>query len=142
MKCLVCGNDKLLNTKNRYIYNTAFFKEVFPNITLQKCENCGVYQVNIEDTSENNKKLFDYYESVYRNEVKKYPSMDNSNSLYYMRGEMIATLLSKYLPKKNLKVFEKGCGFGLNLAHIKKLFPEAELYTDEIDQHVISYLNR
>ena len=136
MKCLVCGSKNLLNTNNEYKYTGLSFKEKFPEIVVQHCENCGVYQANIEDTPENNDKLFDYYKTDYRNGITKYPSLENKESLAYIRGETIAILLSKYLPKTPIKVFEKGCGFGFNLAHINKLFPESTLYTDELDQHV------
>lgn len=39
-----------------------------------------------------------------------------------------------------MSVFEKGCGWGINLLCIKELFPKAEMYTDEPDEHTTEIL--
>ena len=141
MSCLVCKSPFLYDVPISYEYTTDIFKAMFPNLSIKKCGVCGLFQADIDDTEETLKKLENYYYADYRNKVKV-PSLEDKEHLLYKRGAFIAEFLSKHIPNKtiSLKAFEKGCGFGFNLMHIKMKFPNATLYTDEPDEHTKPYL--
>lgn len=143
MACIVCKCENLYNLESEYKYSSEVFRKLFPNLVVKKCDSCGLVQVSIEDTAENNEKLFRYYQSDYR-ENAYIPSLDDKNSGLYSRGEFIANMIAQHISDKSLKltVFEKGCGFGFNLMHVKNKFSNATLYTDEMDEHTKPHLKQ
>ena len=142
-RCIVCKSADLTDTENAYEYLSKIFREFFPDLTVKKCNSCGLYQVAIGDTKENNDKLFKYYQSNYR-ENKQIPDLNDQDTLLNRRGEFIAEMIVRHVDNrsKNIVAFEKGCGFGFNLMHIKRKIPNAVLYTDEMDEHVKPFLKK
>lgn len=143
MNCLLCKNQSLNDVKSPYKYTTDSFRNLFPDLKVKKCEVCGLVQVDIDDTEETRSKLNDYYFSDYRGKTVV-PSLNDENGFLYKRGRCIANILSKHITPSttSVKVFEKGCGFGFNLLHIKTRFPASELYTDEPDEHAKTHLDK
>lgn len=141
MKCLLCGSLELKRVNKEYKYDTKEFREYFPNLEIMKCSNCDLVQVSIDNSTENDRKLFRYYSKIYRdNEMP--PKLEDKGTVLYWRGYGISRLIKKYCNHKKLTIFEKGSGYGYNLMKIHEVFPDAVLYTDEMDEHTEQYLKR
>lgn len=50
-------------------------------------------------------------------------------------------IIKKYAKSKNLKILELGCGNGVNLINIKKLYPNYKLYGIDYSEEMIKYAN-
>lgn len=137
MNCQVCGGAIELSEED-YIYISDSFKKIFPKIIIGQCKQCGLWQVNIEDSVENQKTLHNYYKSQYR-ESDDPPDIGDRTNIYWKRGLGIANIVKKYSVHIET-CFEKGAGYGFNLLAIKEAYPAVKLYTDEIDEHVKIYL--
>lgn len=144
-KCRVCGGDMqpFLNLKS-YNYSSANFDNIFPNIDILKCNTCQLIQTNIADTQLNEATLYEYYSKSYRVE-DEIIDLSATDTLLYKRGAGIANIIKKHLSRKMtqsdnpLIVFEKGAGYGFNLMMMKKEFPKAEIFTDEMSEATFRY---
>lgn len=141
MKCLLCGSLELKRLKEEYKYNTNEFREYFPNLKVMKCSNCDLVQVGIDNSAENDRKLFQYYSKVYRDKEMP-PELEDKETVLYQRGYGISRLIKKHCTHKVLSIFEKGCGYGYNLMKLHEVFSNAALYTDEMDEHTEQYLKK
>ena len=134
--CYVCKTITN-NTGEKYRYTTKEFKDYFPSLKVCVCPNCDLFQLDMENNDETNSKLMEYYSKYYRvGRIK--PTLDNKKNGFYIRGREIKKLIVEYsdLSKNDaIKVYEKGCGLGFNLMMIKDAFPNAELYSDEMDSY-------
>lgn len=132
--CLLCNHNVLTPVIAKYKYTSDIFNDYFPNITIGQCEKCGLHQVII-DNSEKNKELLNQYYCHNYGIRRKGLNFSNHNNILWVRGKSIAKIAKKYIDQKNICVFEKGAGLGFNLYHLSKMFKDATLYTDEMDEY-------
>ena len=118
MKCLLCEqSETMVEVKGQtYRYRTKEFEEIFPQVPIVFCNKCNLYQVDMVNNEVNDRKLYEYYTVNYRDENEAVNLFDSKNTLF-RRGKGISRLISKYNKdqKVDLDIFEKGCGYGLNL---------------------------
>lgn len=144
MKCLLCGSNNLKTLNEEYKYNSDDFKRCFPKLRVIKCCQCDLVQVDIENSNDNDQKLFEYYSQIYRDKELP-PKLDDRNTVLYQRGVGISKLIEKnfvFPKKRDIAIFEKGSGYGYNLMKLHEVFPQATLYTDEMDEHTEKYLKK
>lgn len=127
MQCVIDGGS--LRTFAPYVFKSKVFRSIYRDRSVYKCTICGLRQVNVEQVD--NDALTRYYEHDYRNVAKIGVASSRAQHLYYKaRGTALAELINK--PPR--RVFELGAGYGYNLLAIKSKFPNAKLFTDEIDK--------
>lgn len=142
MQCLVCGRKISRYPYSEYTYRTARFKALFPLLGVYYCPECGLYQCNIVHDDENEHLLFEYYKSEYR-AGDILPDFTNRQSKYWVRAKGIANIITKYISTEKIgRIFEKGAGLGFNLMMLKEKYPEAEIMTDEMDEHTHVHLRK
>ena len=112
-----------------YDFKTVDFKQIYHDKYVYKCRACGLEQVDVSKIC--SEKLIDYYKFAYRNVAKiATADSDGQRNYYRARGRALADLI-KTAPTR---VFELGSGHGFNLMEIKNRYPDALLFTDELDE--------
>lgn len=137
MNCFSCNQDIVSDgIPYGYAHKNIGFSQTFPNLKIIFCSQCEIAQIN--HTLIDQEKLNDYYFYCYReNGIDGDNGTEYSRRYFAARGRSQARLIKKYLGKKKVtRVFEYGAGYGYNLLEIAKLFPKAELYTNEIDKTI------
>ena len=137
MKCFSCNQDIVSDgIPYGYAHQHIGFSRIFPDLRITFCNHCEIAQVNHQLIDQ--EKLNDYYFHCYRkNRLEEDNDTEYSKRYFAARGRSQARLIKKYLGKKKVeRVFEYGAGYGYNLVEIAKLFPKADLYTNEIDKTI------
>src|SRR3989338_504413 len=137
MNCFSCNQDIVSDgIPYGYAHQHIGFSQIFPNLKIIFCSQCEIAQVN--HILIDQKKLNDYYFYCYRENRFDGDNGTEYNKQYFAaRGRSQARLIKKYRDKKKVSsVFEYGAGYGYNLLEIAKLFPAADLYTNEIDKTI------
>ena len=70
----------------------------------------------------------DYWNLRAKKNKQKIKSTTNFNLIKEFEISILKYLFEKYLKKKSLKIFELGCGNGVNLKSLKTIFPKFEFY--------------
>ncbi|MDG5747276.1 class I SAM-dependent methyltransferase [Qipengyuania sp. XHP0207] len=127
MKCVV--DNGALAPFSKYNFKSNIFKNVYKDKFVYKCEKCGLRQADVSKVNED--ALLRYYAYDYRNVAKIAVELNEGSSPWYQsRAKAIAELV----PGMPQRVFELGAGYGYNLKAIKARFPDAEFFTDELDE--------
>ena len=137
MNCFSCNQNIVSDgIPYGYAHQNIGFSQIFPNLKITLCTQCEIAQINHKLIDQ--EKLNHYYFYCYReNRLDGDNGTEYCRKYFTARGRSQARLIKKYLGKKKVaRVFEYGAGYGYNLLEISKLFPKADLYTNEIDKTI------
>lgn len=103
---------------------------------MYKCVCCGLKQVDHDAIGTD--ALLRFYADVYRAQTLKKNKADPLNVKFVARANAFASLAARYVekPAEVMSVLEMGAGLGYNLIGMKRVFPNARLFTDEPDNTV------
>ncbi len=137
-QCLLC--DGKLDFLRKYIFKTEEFKEIYKDDSVYKCENCDLVQVDISKVTDAD--LTEYYRYAYRNIAQITSIESEANKLMYTaRGMGLLRLAEEHNKIEIKRVFEVGAGYGYNLKVLKETYPDAKIFTDEIDEDFKETMN-
>jgi SAM-dependent methyltransferase len=129
MQCVIDGGE--LRKVARYVFKSDVFRSIYTDRFIYKCAECGLRQANVACVD--NDALTHYYQHDYRNVARIGRADIEANRIYFRaRGKALAELIGA-APQR---VFELGSGYGFNLEAVRARFPDARLFTDEVDQTV------
>tara|TARA_B100000315_G_C14563209_1_gene581592 strand:+ start:825 stop:1520 length:696 start_codon:yes stop_codon:yes gene_type:complete len=134
LKCISCGFIIKNFQKYKFHGEKSFFKKVLRDDRVYKCHSCELVQVNHREI--NNDCLKEYYSNYYRKNSKSLSYENRHYWKFYVRGMAIADIAANHFQDKNYpyEIYELGSGFGLNLLKLKDIFPNANIYTDDLDK--------
>ena len=117
-----------------YTCDKSIFVDLFPNLKLYDCPQCGI--VSIDHAVIDNQSLNRYYSQAYRNENENRDENARSNRDAYFKartdGQYAAiSHHSNEIPINN--ILEFGSGYGFSLTAMGKKFPNAKLFSYDID---------
>ena len=84
----------------------------------------------------------DYWNLRAKKNKQTIKSTTNFNLIKEFEISILKYLFKKYLKKKKLKILELGCGNGVNLKSLKKIFPKFEFYGIDYSNEMIKYANK
>lgn len=135
LACANCASSKLL-AYQPYKYGSLEFFDLFPNLGILGCADCGLVQADHAVFDETKLKAF--YEAEYRRHDT--PKNEYAGVLKVKGFEARAdALLRGALPllagKAVTTIFELGAGYGYNIKRFGSHFPKAKLYADDPDSN-------
>lgn len=119
-----------------YVFKSKFFREIYRDRSVYMCQSCGLGQADLSLIDNDDLSL--YYRDKYR-AIAGIATNESGVETPHLRarGEALAGLLDRYRGAKSFgRVFEVGAGYGANLLAVGARFPNAKLYTDEIDASI------
>jgi SAM-dependent methyltransferase len=129
--CVSCGGG--LTPVRKYQFKSAAFRRVYSDRAVYACTDCGLAQVDVSKVDDD--ALSHYYRVEYR-AVAQIGVGDPGHRWYRARAAALAKLAASHSLRAPQRVFEVGAGYGYNLLAMKELYPDALLYTDELDQTI------
>lgn len=130
--CVTCGGE--LKYHREYDFRSDAFRKVYEGKEVFRCTQCGLSQVDVGKIDEN--ALQSYYEDDYRNVAQTGALTDITSVFYDKRARALSGIAKKEATTPVSRVFEVGAGYGYNLLAMQKIFPESELFTDEVSNSV------
>jgi SAM-dependent methyltransferase len=126
----------LAQLDREYRYGKGAFRTMFPGLRMYRCTCCGLKQVDHDTICSD--ALGRFYSDAYRAPTIKKNRADPLNVKFVARANAFAALADRYVekPLEVVSVFELGAGLGYNLIGLKRIFPNASLFTDEPDSTV------
>lgn len=129
--CVGCKNTNLRPySPYRHDQNDQF-KNLFPNLKILACTNCGLTQVDHDLINLN--KLDEYYSQYYRADGHSSATSAQMRQRRYHRGQGLLNFGAAHLDRPPRRIFEFGAGHQLNLQAAHDLWPEATLACDDPD---------
>lgn len=136
MKCFNCSEMIIGEAPYRYHDNSVGLIEFFKNLAIGICPSCQIIQTNHAQIEQD--KLDQYYSYIYRDKAKL--GIDSGGiydkQYFTARAKAQAKLIRKYVKTTVQNIFEFGAGYGYILLEMKKYFPNAALFTNEIDKTI------
>jgi SAM-dependent methyltransferase len=129
--CVSCGGA--LRPVRKYRFKSAAFRRVYSDRSVYACTACRLAQVDVSRVD--NDALSRYYRLEYR-AVAQIGVGDPGHRWYRARAAALAKLAVAHSLRAPKRVFEVGAGYGYNLLAIKELYPDAFLFTDELDETI------
>ena len=130
--CLVC--NKSLKYHRPYDFRSPEFKRVYAKGQIFRCSECNLSQIDI--ASIDNDDLTKYYKNDYRVVGEIGAISDLTKVFYDKRSKALLSAIAEYHSGPVGKVFEIGAGYCYNLLAVKKAYPDAEIFTDEISESI------
>ena len=128
--CVSCSGD--LGFFRRYDFKTENFRRVYSDGNVYRCLKCGLVQVDTSKVNEN--ALSRYYRTEYRAVAEI--GAGGSEWPLGLGAVTLAKLAAEHVTRPPERIFELGAGYGYNLLEMKKVFPTAELFTEEPDETI------
>lgn len=137
-QCLLC--DGKLEFLREYIFRTEEFKDIYRDNGVYRCPECDLVQMDSSKVTDAD--LTEYYRYAYRN-IAKITSIESQASKlrYTARGIGLLRLAEAHVQSGIRQVFEVGAGYGYNLKVVKEAYPDATIFTDEIDEDFMETMN-
>ncbi|TLS19627.1 MAG: class I SAM-dependent methyltransferase [Betaproteobacteria bacterium] len=119
-----------------YRYGKGAFRTMFPGLRMYRCACCGLKQIDHDAICSD--ALFKFYADAYRAPTAKKNRADPQNVKFVARANAFAAIAARYVeqPAEVVSVLELGAGLGYNLIGLKRIFPNANMFTDEPDSTV------
>jgi SAM-dependent methyltransferase len=129
--CVSCGGA--LRPVRKYRFKSAAFRRVYSDRSVYACTACRLAQADVSKVDDD--ALSRYYRLEYR-AVAQIGVGDPGHRWYRARAAALAKLAAAHSLRAPKRVFEVGAGYGYNLLAIKELYPDAFLFTDELDETI------
>lgn len=136
MICFNCDTFFPEEIPYRYNHEQIGFVEFFKKLSIGTCPTCNIIQIDHSLLDKN--KLNTYYSIVYRSKAKLGLDSGNEYDKKYFTARATAQvkLIKKFLKNDIKNVFEFGSGYGYVLSEVSKCFPDAKLFTNEVDETI------
>jgi SAM-dependent methyltransferase len=129
--CINCGGR--LKRRRRYAFKSAAFRKVYGDDFVYVCTQCELHQADVSKIDEAG--LLKYYRTEYR-AIAKIGVGDPGHRWYRARAAALAELAAEHRVGPAARAFEVGAGYGYNLSALKALYPDLQLFTDELDESI------
>jgi SAM-dependent methyltransferase len=117
----------------KYDFKSDAFRKVYSDLHVYDCTGCRLRQTDVSKVDDAALSL--YYRLEYR-AVARIGVGEPGHRWYRARASALAKLASENLNRTPARVFELGAGYGYNLLAVRDSFPDAQLFTDELDESI------